>query len=108
MPESLAQFFCRVTGKDSIVPYQERYGSDPFVSTLMIIPTGLGKTDAVLVPWLYALACGKQKLPRRFVFMQPRQNLTEQTVERARELVKAAGLQIRVLQLMGGSEDNDL
>ena len=108
MPESLAQFFCRVTGKDSIVPYQKRYGSDPFVSTLMIIPTGLGKTDAILVPWLYALACGEQKPPRRLVFMQPRQNLTEQTVERARKLVEAAGLKIRVLQLMGGSGDNDL
>jgi CRISPR-associated endonuclease/helicase Cas3 len=107
MPESLAQFFCRVTGKDSIVPYQERYGSDPFVSTLLIIPTGLGKTDAVLVPWLYALVHGKHKAPRRFVFIQPRQNLTEQTFERARKLVAAAGLNVRVLQLMGGSEHND-
>lgn len=106
MPESLAQFFRRVTTHE-ILPYQLRYGSDPFRHTLLFIPTGLGKTDAVLVPWLHAV---EQQLPapRRLVIVQPRQNLTEQTAERARLLASQVDSRIRVIELMAGSDDNEL
>jgi CRISPR-associated endonuclease/helicase Cas3 len=109
MSESLSQFFARVTGnKSGILPYQERYGSNPFVSTLLIIPTGLGKTDAVLVPWLFAHAYDVNPVPARLILVLPRQNLTGQVARIARKRVEAAGLtgQVRVLELMAGSGDN--
>lgn len=106
MIESYAQFFRRITDNE-ILPYQQRYGSDPFLPTLLVVPTGLGKSDAVLAPWLYAKACG-ETAPTRLIIVLPRQNLTAQTAENARKRCKAAGLenQIRVLELMAGSDDN--
>jgi CRISPR-associated endonuclease/helicase Cas3 len=106
MIESYAQFFRRITDNE-ILPFQQRYGSDPFSPTLLVVPTGLGKSDAVLAPWLYAKACG-ETAPTRLIIVLPRQNLTAQTAENARKRCKAAGLenQIRVLELMAGSDDN--
>lgn len=62
MSETLAEFFRRVTGNE-ILPYQERFGADPFTSALLIIPTGLGKTDTVTVPWLHAVATHDPRPP---------------------------------------------
>ena len=108
MAKSYSEFFSDVT-KTAILPYQDRYGRDPFLPTLLAIPTGLGKTDAALMPWLYARAVGDVAAQPRLIFVLPRRTLTEQTAEKASERVAAAGLSsaIRVLQLMGGSEDND-
>jgi CRISPR-associated endonuclease/helicase Cas3 len=108
MPESYREFFSKVTEKE-ILPYQERYGRNPFASTLLVVPTGLGKTDSVLVPWLYAQACDDPAVPTRLIIVLPRQNLTLQTAKNARMRVSAAGLggRVRVLELMAGSGDND-
>jgi CRISPR-associated endonuclease/helicase Cas3 len=107
MIDSYAQFFRRITDNE-ILPYQQRYSSDPFSPTLLVVPTGLGKSDAVLLPWLYAKACG-DTAPTRLIIVLPRQNLTAQTAKNARKRCKAAGLenQIRVLELMAGSDDNN-
>jgi CRISPR-associated endonuclease/helicase Cas3 len=107
MSESYPDFFLRVTGRTPI-PYQERYGAEPFIDTLLTIPTGLGKTEAVLLPWLYARADVNFSAPTRLILVHPRQNLTAQTAKRAREYVHRAGINgVRVLELMGGSGDND-
>ena len=108
MGESYPEFFLRATEKE-ILPYQQAYGEDPFVDALLVIPTGLGKTNAVIVPWLFAQA-HKKIAPTRCIIVLPRQNLTSQTAKTARELVERTGLQndVSVLELMGGSkEDND-
>ena len=108
MGEPYSEFFLKISTKE-VLPYQQRYGDNPFVDTLLVIPTGLGKTNAVIVPWLYARA-HKVSAPTRCVIVLPRQNLTVQTARTARELVERAGLQdcVRVLELMGGSKkDND-
>ncbi len=106
MPESYPEFFFSVT-KKNILPYQERYGNDAFSPALLIIPTGLGKTDAVLLPWLYARKTGDCAAPTRLILVLPRQNLTIQTAANARERAAAANLDIPVFELMAGSEDND-
>jgi CRISPR-associated endonuclease/helicase Cas3 len=105
MHELYPEFFLRVTG-NSLLPYQERYARNPFCPTLLNVGTGLGKTDAVLMPWLHARATGAPA-PRRLIIVLPRQNLTKQTAENARRRLETARLSIRVLELMGGSGDND-
>jgi CRISPR-associated endonuclease/helicase Cas3 len=107
MSETLAGFFRRVTGKE-ILPYQERYGADPFTSALLVIPTGLGKTDAVTMPWLHGIAARDPRTPRRLLIVLPRVNLTEQSVRTIRERLRAAELEktVDVHELMGGSADN--
>jgi CRISPR-associated endonuclease/helicase Cas3 len=106
MLESFPQFFGRVTGRE-ILPYQLRYGADPFSNTLLIIPTGLGKTHAVLVPWLYAVANRVPGTPRRLVYILPRRALTTQTAAEARKLKEKAGIgELPIFELMGSSTDN--
>src|SRR5215469_1143387 len=108
LSESYPEFFFRVTDH-TILPYQERYARDWSSHKLLVVPTGLGKTDAVLMPWLYAQATQDSLAPRRLIFVLPRRNLTSQTASRARKLVESASLdsRIRVLELMGGNKDND-
>jgi CRISPR-associated endonuclease/helicase Cas3 len=107
MAQTLPEFFLALTGRE-ILPYQLRFGAEPFSSTLLIAPTGLGKTDAVLVPWLHAVCSGDTQVPTRLIFTLPRQNLTEQVARVAQERVEDAGLRERVSvhELMGGSSDN--
>ncbi len=105
--DDLSTFFNRVTGQQ-ILPYQSRYGAAPFEHTLLSVPTGLGKTDAVLVPWLHRVANRDEAAPRRLAFVLPRANLTEQVANVARSRVQRAGLDVAVLELMGGSSDNDV
>ncbi len=107
MPTPYADFFRSVTG-NPILPYQQRYGKNPFSNTLMVVPTGLGKTDSVLLPWLYAQRRADTAAPTRLIIVLPRQNLTIQTAKNARKRVSAAGLtdKVRVLELMEGSKDN--
>jgi CRISPR-associated endonuclease/helicase Cas3 len=106
MAESYPEFFLEATG-NRLLPYQERYSQGSFLPTLIIIPTGLGKTDAVVMPWLYARAVGDESCPTRLILVLPRQNLTAQTAQNARKRVRAAGLNLRVIELMAGSDDND-
>ncbi len=107
MMESYSDFFRRISGNPAL-PYQEAYGKNPFSSTLLVIPTGLGKTDAVLLPWLYSVSCANP-LPTRLIIVLPRQNLTVQTASRARKHVIKAKLEneVRVLELLADSKDND-
>jgi reverse gyrase len=90
MAESYQDFFRRVTGNEAL-PYQLRYARNPFSPTLVIVPTGLGKTDTVLVPWLYAQV-SKTNSPTRLILVLPRQNLTRQTTSNATCRRDAAGL----------------
>jgi CRISPR-associated endonuclease/helicase Cas3 len=108
MTESYAEFFRRVTNNPPL-PYQLRYSCNPFSHSLLVVPTGLGKTEAVILPWLYARTVHDDRAPARLILVLPRQNLTAQTAARARRYVETAGLKesTRVLELMAGSEDND-
>ncbi len=105
-PEIYSEFFKKLTGFTSL-PFQERYAANPFSAAVLAVPTGLGKTDTVIAPWLYAHTHGFEA-PRRLFIVLPRQNLTRQTAKIARERVLAAGLgdRVRVLELMGGSSNN--
>lgn len=71
-------------------------------------PTGLGKTDALLVSWLYRRARESNSTGRRLVWCLPGRSLSEQIANVAEERIRLAGVNIRVCRLLGGSVDNDL
>lgn len=70
-------FFRTVTGREPF-PYQQRLAGQPWPD-LMNIPTGLGKTAAVIVAWLYKRLNQDRDTPRRLVFCLPMRVLVEQT-----------------------------
>uniref|UniRef100_A0A831XCW7 CRISPR-associated helicase Cas3 n=1 Tax=Geobacter metallireducens TaxID=28232 RepID=A0A831XCW7_GEOME len=104
-------FFHLVTGKTSF-QYQARLGEEPWPE-LLEIPTGLGKTAAVIVAWLYKRLTDDPETPRRLVYCLPMRVLVEQTFEnvgrwldRAAPHFMAKGIPVpRAWLLMGGEND---
>lgn len=92
--------------------FQERVRNSEAGTTVLKAPTGLGKTDSVLVSWLHRRVTKQTTTPRRLVWCLPGRALTEQVASVAEERIQRladAGVMrpIKVYRLMGGSEDND-
>ena len=104
-------FFEQVTGYGPY-PYQERVAATAVeLPQLLDIPTGLGKTAAVVLAWLYRRRFADKKTcqstPRRLVYCLPMRVLVEQTSKEARKWIEKLGLteQVGVHLLMGGDLD---
>jgi CRISPR-associated endonuclease/helicase Cas3 len=86
-------------------PYQVRLTETRWPETL-VIPTGFGKTAAVLAAWLWKVARSDGGTPRRLVYCLPMRTLVEQTADAARTWIGAAdtelGLAVELDVVMGG------
>lgn len=72
-PEAFAAFFERATGYPPY-DFQRELGERRSPPDIIQVPTGAGKTLAVLLPWLSDAAA-----PRRLVYALPMRALVEQT-----------------------------
>jgi CRISPR-associated endonuclease/helicase Cas3 len=111
MREEFAKIFEKATGTKPF-PYQERLALEVPGPSLVSIPTGLGKTAAAVIAWVwrrrFADDATRNATPRRLVYCLPMRVLVEQTRDEARKWLEKLGLheQIKVHVLMGG-EDAD-
>lgn len=108
------RFFGEATGNLIPYGYQTRLAEEPCISRLINVPTGLGKTAAVVLAWLWNRVHNRSaEWPRRLVYCLPMRTLVEQTVEEANKwianLVEAELIpnmpregKPRVVVLMGG------
>jgi len=104
-------FFSRVTQRAAgPFDYQRALGESDWPDVLNI-PTGLGKTAAVIVAWLYKrMALKDSATPRRLIYCLPMRVLVEQTADCARDWALAAAAITgtpapRIHVLMGDSAD---
>ena len=112
-------FFQQATNDLEPYPYQVRLASGPWPD-ILDVPTGLGKTAAVNVSWLYKrgwrqggrLGDVDTDTPRRLVWCLPMRVLVEQTEENIRHLLSRLGIlgkagegKVSVHVLMGGADD---
>ena len=102
------EFFGAVTGGRTPFAFQERLRAESAKWVLLKAPTGLGKTDALLVSWMHRRTTEPEKTSRRLLWCLPGRALTEQVARVAEERIRSAGLKIRVCSLLGGGTDNDL
>ncbi|MDH5676742.1 MAG: CRISPR-associated endonuclease Cas3'' [Myxococcales bacterium] len=110
---TFAEFFEELTGHPPY-PYQVRLGNGPWPK-LLDVPTGLGKTAAVAIPWLFKRLHGDAETPRRLIYCLPMRVLVEQTrecvqgwCERAAPAFMDRGLDPpNVYSLMGGAAEED-
>ncbi|HNY34992.1 MAG TPA: CRISPR-associated helicase Cas3', partial [Methanothrix soehngenii] len=96
------QFFKKATwdkesqSGHSPYPFQIRLANCEKLPELIDIPTGLGKTDAVVLAWLwrrrFAGPDRRRATPRRLVYCLPMRTLVEQTAGKARMWLKNLGL----------------
>ncbi len=68
-------------------PYQVRLATQPWPE-IVHIPTGMGKTAAVVLAWLYKRYVTGTPTPRRLAYCLPMRVLVEQTVQNARAWVE--------------------
>ncbi len=106
---SFDDFFSAAVGSDAIapLPYQRRLAEVDGWPSRIEIPTGLGKTLAVLTAWLWRRrlqSAARASTPRRLVYCLPMRVLVEQTRDVARDVLARLGLPTRVVVLMGGVE----
>ncbi len=89
-------FFQRATGNDPF-PFQKRMAEEEELPQLLDIPTGCGKTAAIVIAWLWRWRFGngvigedgkevpaedvRKNTPRRLVYCLPMRVLVEQTRE---------------------------
>lgn len=103
-------FWTQATDLPAPFPYQRRLATEPWPD-LLRVPTGLGKTAAVTLAWLYKRLQGDPETPRRLVYCLPMRTLVEQTARNARGWIgrlAAAGVPglPEVHVLMGGEADD--
>lgn len=121
MSANYSEFFTAATDKSAPYDYQSRLAHLPCESRLISVPTGLGKTAAVVLSWLWNrqtsksqisdLKCQTAPWPRRLVYCLPMRTLVEQTageaqnwIDRLHEKQLITGKKPRVVILMGGEE----
>lgn len=108
-------FFREATGGKIKIPYgyQRRLALEPWPD-LLDIPTGLGKTAAVVLAWVYKRrVLDDSGTPRRLVYCLPMRVLVEQTQKNVVDWLKNLGHyaaepgwgKVSVHILMGGSDD---
>ncbi len=102
MTESYEDFFEKAVG---FAPYQwQKHVAESGFPDVLPVPTGLGKTEGVVLAWVWRL-CKQKGEPRHLVYCLPVRTLVRQTVERIECCFKASDLRIGVYQLMGGAID---
>ncbi|HZO98541.1 MAG TPA: CRISPR-associated helicase Cas3' [Gaiellaceae bacterium] len=112
------ELFERATGLScGPFPWQRRLALRPEPARVVSAPTGAGKTEAVLLDWLWRRCFSpdvaeRRRTPRRLIVALPMRVLVEQTLARTNKLLKRlrrAGLLERPIEaypLMGGMADD--
>ncbi|MEY4485436.1 MAG: hypothetical protein RL693_2888, partial [Verrucomicrobiota bacterium] len=114
MPVSDYSTFFSAAFKDERQPYdyQSRLAGPACESRLISVPTGLGKTAAVVMAWLWnRVHQQSDQWPRRLVYCLPMRTLVEQTADEATQWIAKLdaekllpGKPPKIIILMGGEE----
>lgn len=109
-----AGFYESEPGDRQPFDYQTRLATSPELPTLVNVPTGTGKTAAIIGAWLWRRINEPETVGRRLVYCLPMRTLVEQTERVANTAIanlQHAGLigegRFKVHVLMGCDVDND-
>jgi len=99
---SFPDFFCRAT-QHCPFHYQTELGEEPLQSRVIRVPTGGGKTEASILPWLWKTETDPDHTPKRLVIFSPMRALVSQTVSRIESWLERLGLtdKIALVELLG-------
>jgi CRISPR-associated endonuclease/helicase Cas3 len=93
--QDFEEFFEKATGYKPY-PYQKRFATEGELPQLINVPTGVGKTAAVVMGWLWRRRFASEevrlKTPRRLVYCLPMRVLVEQTRDCACKWLDNIGL----------------
>lgn len=87
--KAYSDFFALLTGGATPYPFQERLAQGETWPSLIEIPTGLGKTEAIVGAHLYRALERRIPEPRLLVYTLPMRSLVEQTLARIGDMLEA-------------------
>lgn len=103
----LQEFFQAAAGFEPL-PFQQAWMEQPAAPIRTLeAPTGLGKTLATLVGWLWDRQQRPETTPRRLVYQLPLRTLTDQIAAECRSVIERLGAAVPVYVLRGGQIEND-
>ncbi len=112
IPNNYDDFFTAIFDNPPF-EYQRRLALDESLYSLVNVPTGAGKTNAVLGAWLWRRLHHPSTVGRRLVYCLPMRTLVEQTKRVAEQALEnlqekfALSKAFSVHALMGGDVDNE-
>ena len=99
LPNTIERFeamFRQATGNPVSLPYQKRLALEFPFPTLLDVPTGLGKTAAAILAWVWQRRFAEEAIrattPRRLVYCLPMRVLVEQTLTESVKWLDRLGL----------------
>jgi CRISPR-associated endonuclease/helicase Cas3 len=96
MKPTFDALFQQATATATPLPYQERLALGDSFPTLLDIPTGLGKTAAAILGWVWQRRFAEESIrtttPRRLVYCLPMRVLVEQTLTESVKWLERLGL----------------
>ena len=111
--ETFEEFFKRGTSFEPY-PYQTKFANDATFPDIINIPTGLGKTECVIIGWIWKRLNDRtgefsSQIPARLVYSLPMRTLVEQIYDKTKEWVERLGLNddFSVVKIMGGETADD-
>lgn len=120
MEVTYEEFFARAMGRCPVegepYPYQRALATEPELPELVCVPTGCGKTAALVLAWLWRRLRHPDRdiracTPRRLVYCLPMRTLVEQTMRNARAWIDAVSQviesEVSVHVLMGGEASDE-
>ena len=98
-------WFKTITGNPPY-QYQTRLAKEE-LPTVIDVATGLGKTAAIVLAWIWRRKHYPEQTPRRLVYILPMRTLVDQIYGVIEEWVKKSEETITVYKLMGGAVSTD-
>ena len=109
--QDFSAFFARATGFARPYDWQIRVAVDG-LPQILPVPTGLGKTEGVVLAWAWRRLRAQYDEPVHLVYCLPMRSLVRQTVERIGRCFEALAIDggvppVSVHRLMGGAIDEE-
>lgn len=106
-------FFKKATDHEPYY-FQKKFAYDKELPDIINIPTGLGKTECIVIGWLWKRfnensLHSNSDTPRRLVYSLPMRTLVEQVYDKVYKWIKRLNLQDEFLlaKVIGGESDDD-
>ncbi len=102
--------FYRQATSDEPFPFQVAFATGPTLPDMMAVPTGAGKTAAVILGWLWRRRFASQSVrdatPRRLIFCLPMRTLVDQTTMVTKAWLETLAIKdVGLHTLQGGAVD---
>lgn len=93
--DRFSALFAQATDNSSPLPYQSKIALSDDIAELIDVPTGLGKTAAAILGWIYRRRfepLTRKRTPRRLIYCLPMRVLAEQTYVESLRWLERLGL----------------